>query len=72
MVVELKSDAIKERHWRTLMKRLHVAWNLSDLTLGNLWDINLLKNEGVIRDVIAVAQGERALEEFLKQVNLYP
>ena len=36
---------------------------------GQVWDVDLLKNEPVIRDVILVAQGEMALEEFLKQVK---
>ena len=34
-----------------------------------MWDVDLLKNETVIRDVLLVAQGEMALEEFLKQVR---
>jgi len=34
-----------------------------------VWDVDLLKNETVIRDVLLVAQGEMALEEFLKQVR---
>jgi dynein heavy chain 1 len=42
---------------------------LSELTLGQLWDIDLLKNEMVIKDMLLVAQGEMALEEFLKQVS---
>ena len=70
LVTELKSDAVKERHWKQLMRRLRVKWVLSELTLGHLWDIDLLKNEAVVRDVLLVAQGERALEEFLKQVNM--
>ena len=72
LVTELKSDAVKERHWKQLMRRLRVKWVLSELTLGHLWDIDLLKNEAVVRDVLLVAQGERALEEFLKQVNMAP
>ncbi|VEL26588.1 unnamed protein product [Protopolystoma xenopodis] len=68
LVTELKSEAIKERHWRSLMRRLNVNWVLSELTLGQMWDIDLLKNEVILRDVLAVAQGEKALEEFLKQV----
>lgn len=70
LVVELKSDALKERHWKQLMKQLRVSWVLSDLTLGQVWDVDLQKNEAVIKDVILVAQGEMALEEFLKQVNV--
>ena len=68
LVVELKSEALKERHWKQLMKRLRVNWVLSELTLGLVWDVDLQKNEAVVRDVINVAQGEMALEEFLKQV----
>lgn len=69
LIVELKSDAVKERHWKQLMRRLHVSWVPSELTLGHLWDINLNKNEQAVREVLLVAQGEKALEEFLKQVQ---
>ncbi|XP_052105179.1 cytoplasmic dynein 1 heavy chain 1-like isoform X5 [Mytilus californianus] len=68
MVVELKSEALKERHWKQLTRKLGVRWVLSDLTLGHVWDADLLKNEMVVKDVILIAQGEMALEEFLKQV----
>lgn len=69
LVIELKSEALKDRHWKQLMKRLHVNWVLSELTLGQIWDVDLQKNEMVVRDVLLVAQGEMALEEFLKQVT---
>lgn len=69
LIVELKSDALKERHWKQLMKQLRVNWVLSELTLGQVWDVNLQKNESIVKDVILVAQGEMALEEFLKQVR---
>ncbi|XP_012938795.1 cytoplasmic dynein 1 heavy chain 1 [Aplysia californica] len=69
LIVELKSEALKERHWKQLMKRLRVNWVLSELTLGHIWDIDFVRHEPTIRDVISVAQGEMALEEFLKQVS---
>ncbi|XP_057661058.1 dynein heavy chain, cytoplasmic isoform X2 [Diorhabda carinulata] len=69
LIVELKSDALKERHWKQLMKQLRVNWVLSDLNLGQVWDVNLQKNEAIVKDIILVAQGEMALEEFLKQVR---
>lgn len=69
LIVELKSDALKERHWKQLTKQLRVNWIISDLTLGQVWDVNLLKNEAIVKDIILVAQGEMALEEFLKQVR---
>ncbi|XP_050037127.2 dynein heavy chain, cytoplasmic isoform X2 [Dermacentor andersoni] len=69
LIVELKSDALKERHWKQLMRQLRVSWVLSELTLGLVWDIDLQRNEAIVKDVILVAQGEMALEEFLKQVR---
>lgn len=68
LIVELKSDALKERHWRQLCRALKVDWSLSELTLGQVWDADLLHNEHTVKDVVSVAQGEMALEEFLKQV----
>ena len=38
------------------------------MTLGHVYDLDLKKNEQVIKDVIIQAQGEMALEEFIKQV----
>jgi len=69
LIVELKSEAVKERHWKRLMRQLRVSWVLPDLTLGHLWDVDLVKNEMIVKDVLLVAQGEMALEEFLKQVG---
>lgn len=69
LIVELKSDALKERHWKQLNRQLKVQWIQSDLTLGHVWDADLQRNESIVRDVILVAQGEMALEEFLKQVR---
>ncbi|XP_077971534.1 cytoplasmic dynein 1 heavy chain 1-like isoform X1 [Styela clava] len=69
MVVELKGSAVKERHWKQLMRQLRVSWVLSDLTLGQVWDVDLLRNENIIRDILSVAQGEMALEQYLTQVR---
>ncbi|TRY63473.1 hypothetical protein TCAL_02090 [Tigriopus californicus] len=69
LITELKSDALKERHWKTLCKEMKVAWIPSDLALGQVWDVDLIKNEAIIKDIMSVAQGEMALEEFLKQVK---
>uniref|UniRef100_A0A914P8A3 Dynein heavy chain linker domain-containing protein n=1 Tax=Panagrolaimus davidi TaxID=227884 RepID=A0A914P8A3_9BILA len=71
LIVELKSEALKERHWKQLMKELRVNWNISDLQLGQVWDADLLRHENGIRQILLVAHGEMALEEFLKQVREY-
>ncbi|KAF7293525.1 Dynein heavy chain protein 1 [Mycena indigotica] len=37
------------------------------MTLGHVYDMDLKKNESVIKEVIIQAQGEMALEEYIKQ-----
>eukprot|EP00124_Ichthyophonus_hoferi_P005428 Ihof_evm1s783 gene=Ihof_evmTU1s783 len=69
LILELKSEALRERHWKDLQKLLKVSWITSEMTLGNIWDADLLKNESIVREIITVAQGEMGLEEFLKQVK---
>jgi dynein heavy chain 1 len=69
LVTELKSEALKERHWKQLMKRMSIIWNLNDMTLGQVWSIDLQRHESIIREILTIAQGEKALEEFLKQVS---
>ena len=90
---ELKSDALKDRHWRQLAKRLsfssssssssgpHQATaqaaraaaalppSLLDLTLGHLWDADLPAHRPAVQEALAAAQGEMALEVFLRQVR---
>eukprot|EP01129_Flabellula_baltica_P006002 TRINITY_DN2210_c0_g1_i2.p1 TRINITY_DN2210_c0_g1~~TRINITY_DN2210_c0_g1_i2.p1 ORF type:complete len:4545 (+),score=1094.61 TRINITY_DN2210_c0_g1_i2:1851-13637(+) len=71
IITDLKSDAIKERHWRQLKEKLNVQWRIRDLTLGHIWDCDLEQNEKTFREVITKAQGEAALEEFLKDIHYY-
>ena len=65
------TKALKERHWKQLMRKLRVTWQLHDLILGQVWAVDFQKNEAAVKDVIQVAQGgEMVLEEFLKMVWL--
>ncbi|TVY72993.1 Dynein heavy chain [Fusarium oxysporum f. sp. cubense] len=68
---DLKSDAIRERHWVKIYKQIkpQKRFSPSSMTLGDVWDLNLIATEVIVKDIIAQAQGEMALEEFLKQVR---
>ncbi|KAF2733638.1 dynein heavy chain [Polyplosphaeria fusca] len=68
---ELRSDAVRERHWVRIFKQLkpQKRYSAISMTLGDVWDLKLGPSEKIIRDVITQAQGEMALEEFLKQVR---
>ena len=71
LLSDMKSEAVKERHWEKINKacRPGKRFSLTSLTLGDVWDLQLVSTETVIRDIIAQAQGEMALEEFLKSVR---
>ncbi|CCG82670.1 Dynein heavy chain [Taphrina deformans PYCC 5710] len=71
LLAELKTEAIRDRHWFSLYKmvrpdlRLHV----STMTVGNVWDIDLIANEKYIRQIVLDAQSQFASEEFLRVVK---
>lgn len=71
LLTELKSEAIRDRHWNKIFKALKPNKRYSPIamTLGDVWDLNLAATEVVIRDIVTQAQGEMALEEFVKQVR---
>ncbi|KAI0072370.1 dynein heavy chain [Panus rudis PR-1116 ss-1] len=71
LISELKSEALKDRHWKQLFKVLRVPSQISLplMTLGNVYDLDLKKNENLIKEVIIQAQGEMALEEYIRQVK---
>lgn len=71
LLSEMKSDAVRDRHWIKIFKALKPGKRYSpvSLSLGAVWDLQLAASDSVIRDIIAQAQGEMALEEFLKQVR---
>ncbi|VDB92823.1 BgtA-20854 [Blumeria graminis f. sp. tritici] len=71
IISDLKSEAIRDRHWKKIYKSLMPEKRYSpvSMTLGDVWDLKLASTEVIIRDIIVQAQGEMALEEFLKQVR---
>ncbi|KAI1853296.1 hypothetical protein JX266_002002 [Neoarthrinium moseri] len=68
---DLKSDAIKERHWEKIWKELKPGKRYSQVstTLRDVWDLNLVASEVIIRGVIQQAVGEMALERSLKEIK---
>ena len=69
LVAELKTGAMKDRHWKRALSEMRVAMPLSQLLVGHLWDGGLLSKERVVRDILRTAQGEMALEQFLLEIK---
>ena len=71
IINDLRSEALRDRHWQELKRKLGVSWVLSELTLGEVWNSDVKKHEVIYKEIITRAQGELALEEFLKQIREY-
>jgi dynein heavy chain 1 len=69
LLSDLKTEALKDRHWKTILKQLGVSSPFSELTVGLLWDKGVLSRKKEINEILTVAQGEMALEVFLGQVR---
>ncbi len=71
LLSDMKSEAVRERHWIKIYKVLKPGkrYHPVSMSLGDVWDLQLASSEAVIRDIVAQAQGEMALEEFLKHVR---
>ena len=68
-LTDLKTDSLKERHWKSILQKLNVHVSFSELTIGMLWDNGLLEKKKDVAEVLSVAQGEMAIEIFLNQVR---
>lgn len=66
---DMKTDALKDRHWKTILQRLNIHVSYSELTVGMLWDNGLLERKQDMAEVLQVAQGEMAIENFLTEVR---
>lgn len=67
-LVSLKEDYVKERHMKALFKAVGRDYT-TDLTVGHVWDLNLLLNQGIIKSIIEQANSERAIEEALQGIR---
>jgi len=64
-MAELRSDAMKARHWKDLQTRLRIKIPFSELTLSHLWQADLMKHTKIVTDILSQARGEAILENFL-------
>lgn len=68
-LTELKSEAMKPRHWKDLLQRLRIKCSFNDLALSHLWNADLLKHDKEVKEVMSQARGELILEDFLRNIK---
>jgi len=52
-MAELRSDAMKSRHWKDLQTRLRIKVPFNDLSLSHLWQADLLKHNKTVSDILS-------------------
>ena len=65
LIIELKTDAMKDRHWRQLLSKLKINESLNHLIMGHLWSANLTAYENLAKEIMTVARGELVLENMI-------
>ena len=71
LLTDLKTEALKPRHWKLILKRLNLQIKINNLNLGHLFEAGILSKKKDIAEILSIAQGEMALEIFLRQVREY-
>lgn len=66
---DLQTEALKDRHWTTILMRLGIKVMLPQVTVGMLWEHGITNRKKEISEILTIAQGEMALEQFLGQVR---
>uniref|UniRef100_A0A7S1KN20 Dynein-1, subspecies f n=1 Tax=Percolomonas cosmopolitus TaxID=63605 RepID=A0A7S1KN20_9EUKA len=64
----LKSDALRDRHWEELMEKTGVQFDPKIATLQNLIDMQLYKYEDQIDEIFSDAKKELKIEHLLRDV----
>lgn len=66
---DLQTEALKDRHWKKILTQLGIQVLLPQLTVGMLWEHGVYNQRKQITDILTIAQGEMALEQFLGEVR---
>lgn len=69
IIIDLKGEAMKDRHWKKLLRQLRIKVPFNELTIMDLWSADLLANKVVVNDIMAQAIGENAIERFLTDIK---
>ena len=67
IIGDLGTEAIKERHWKNILKILNIDKIEKDLILNDLWKADLQKKEKLLQEIINQAAGELVLENYIKK-----
>ena len=67
IIGDLRTEAIKDRHWKKILKRLSIHKSINELILNDFWKAPLLEMEKHLNEIINQATGELVLESYIKK-----
>ncbi|XP_066511362.1 dynein axonemal heavy chain 10-like isoform X1 [Hoplias malabaricus] len=70
LLLDLKNEALRERHWKELMERTGTSFEMNPdtFTLENMFTMELHKHGTVIGDIVTSAVKELSMEKGVKEV----
>uniref|UniRef100_A0A8C1QBG0 Dynein heavy chain 10, axonemal-like n=1 Tax=Cyprinus carpio TaxID=7962 RepID=A0A8C1QBG0_CYPCA len=71
LLLDLKNDALRDRHWKDLMERTGTSFemNPNTFTLENMFSMELHKYGNVISEIVTSAVKELGIEKGVKEVE---
>ena len=67
IISDLRTEAIKDRHWKKILKILAIHKSINDLILNDFWKSQLLGVEKHLNEIINQATGELVLESYINK-----
>lgn len=52
ILMDLRNDAMKPKHWKELLSKLRITTKFSDIILNELWCADLLGKSKAVNDVL--------------------
>ena len=71
LIRDLKSEAIKKHHLKEILNIIRIQKSPDNLVVGDLFKIDILKNQDKIIEIVSNAQKELVLETMLKKIKDY-
>ncbi|XP_060639849.2 dynein axonemal heavy chain 10-like [Anolis sagrei] len=70
LLLDLKNEALRERHWKELMNRTGTSFDMATetFTLENMFAMELHKHTDVINEIVGCAVKELSIEKGVKEI----
>ncbi|KAM5237710.1 dynein axonemal heavy chain 10 [Ctenodactylus gundi] len=69
LLLDLKHEALRDRHWKELMEKTGVVFEMTDtFTLENMFAMELHKHTEVLSEIVTAAVKEVAIEKAVKDI----